>query len=83
MAVNFFDNCTVWPRTFKFIRKKFDNCTVWLFDNCTVRLFDNCTVVFFDNFPVPQQTEHPDFLIYVLDCTAKATRARIKVSTSF
>ena len=53
MAVNFFDNCTVWPRTFKFIRKKFDNCTVWLFDNCTVRLFDNCTVVFFDNFPVP------------------------------
>ena len=55
MAVNFFDNCTVWPRTFKFIRKKFDNCTVWLFDNCTVRLFDNCTVVFFDNFPVPRK----------------------------
>ena len=50
MAVNFFDNCTVWLWTYKFITKKFDNCTALFFDNCTVWLFDNCTVVAFWQF---------------------------------
>ena len=50
MAVNFFDNCTVWLWTYKFITKKFDNCTALFFDNCTVWLFDNYTVVAFWQF---------------------------------
>ena len=55
MALNFFDNFTVWPWPYKFIRKKFDNFPVWF--------FDNFPVWFFDNFPVPH-IFHPQWISY-------------------
>ena len=54
MALNFFDNFTVWPWPYKFIWKKLDNFPVWFFDNFPVWIFDNFPVHVFDNFPVPR-----------------------------
>ena len=57
VALNFFDNFTVWPWPYKFISKKFDNFPVWFFDNFPVWIFDNFPVWVFDNFPVPHNIQ--------------------------
>ena len=41
MAVNFFDNCTVWSWPFETFEIQFDNCTVWLWTFLTIVLYDH------------------------------------------